>query len=279
MDIKKGKSKNKNELSMSVRTAVGNVTITPSKVAEMIDRIVDKEDKKTQFVLPSHDIMTFESGKNKTRRMHDLNSKWIVDTLTELKKRDVKVRVLLPVVAISDYKDEYLRKIELERMQEVTNIANDDKNNVDGFVVLGLNRGESNKEFASMLNKTVSTIRERSPSKSICVLRVISYTQFKHCIDIGVNLVEFLYPHYTTSEGHAVSCVSCKDIERLNLWDKRYAIDAKPLSTQCSCFACQNHVRAYVHHLLHTHEILARVLLYIHNLHNAYSWVKSYCKK
>jgi len=279
MDIKKGKSKNKNELSMSVRTAVGNVTITPSKVAEMIGRIVGKDDNKTQFVLPSHDIMTFESGKNKTRRMHELNSKWIVDTFAELKQRDVNVRVLLPVVAISDYKDEFLRKIEIERVEELTKIANDDKNNVDGFVVLGLNRGESNKEFATMLHNTVSKIREGSPSKSICVRRVVSYPQFKHCIDIGVNLVEFLYPHYISSEGHVVSCVSCTEFERLNLWDKRYAIDAKPLSTQCSCFACQNHVRAYVHHLLHTHEILARVLLYIHNLNNAYSWVKSYCKK
>jgi queuine tRNA-ribosyltransferase subunit QTRTD1 len=35
----------------------------------------------------------------------------------------------------------------------------------------------------------------------------------------------------------------------------------------CTCFACRNHTRAYVHHLLHTHEMLASVLLEIHNTH------------
>ena len=160
MDIKKGKkSKGTNELSMSVRTAVGNVTITPSKVAEMIGRIVEKEDTKTQFVLPSQEIMMFESGKNKTRRLHELNTKWIVDTLAELKKRKVEVRVLIPVVAICVSDDALLKQKEIERVKELTKFANEEESHVDGFIVLGLNRGESSNEFASMLSETVRTIR------------------------------------------------------------------------------------------------------------------------
>ena len=33
----------------------------------------------------------------------------------------------------------------------------------------------------------------------------------------------------------------------------------------CSCHACQNHHRAYIHHLLVAHEMLADVLLHVHN--------------
>ncbi len=43
--------------------------------------------------------------------------------------------------------------------------------------------------------------------------------------------------------------------------------DSRPLVPGCSCFACTNHSRAYIHHLLHTHELLAGVLLELHNSH------------
>jgi queuine tRNA-ribosyltransferase subunit QTRTD1 len=35
----------------------------------------------------------------------------------------------------------------------------------------------------------------------------------------------------------------------------------------CSCWACQHHSRAYVHHLLLTREMLGSVLLEMHNTH------------
>lgn len=44
-------------------------------------------------------------------------------------------------------------------------------------------------------------------------------------------------------------------------------MDKRPLVAGCSCFTCANHSRAYMHHLLHTHEMLASVLLEMHNTH------------
>jgi tRNA-guanine family transglycosylase len=35
----------------------------------------------------------------------------------------------------------------------------------------------------------------------------------------------------------------------------------------CTCHGCRHHTRAYIHHLHLSHEILAEVLLYHHNLH------------
>lgn len=34
----------------------------------------------------------------------------------------------------------------------------------------------------------------------------------------------------------------------------------------CGCYCCTNHQRAYLHHLLVTNELLAGVLLMIHNV-------------
>lgn len=47
----------------------------------------------------------------------------------------------------------------------------------------------------------------------------------------------------------------------------RYARDWSPIQEGCTCYACQNHSRAYIRHLLHTGEILGARLMTIHNLH------------
>ena len=41
-----------------------------------------------------------------------------------------------------------------------------------------------------------------------------------------------------------------------------------PLLPGCTCFACRNHTRAYVCHLLRTKEILGHILLSMHNSHH-----------
>jgi hypothetical protein len=58
-----------------------------------------------------------------------------------------------------------------------------------------------------------------------------------------------------------------EDDSKVNLWAQQYRLDKGPLVPGCSCFACRNHTRAYVHHLLHQHEMLASVLLEVHNTH------------
>ncbi|GIL71247.1 hypothetical protein Vretifemale_1850 [Volvox reticuliferus] len=55
------------------------------------------------------------------------------------------------------------------------------------------------------------------------------------------------------------------DDTKVNLWSTSYRLDKGPLLPGCSCFACRRHSRAYVHHLLNTHEMLADVLLEAHN--------------
>ena len=53
----------------------------------------------------------------------------------------------------------------------------------------------------------------------------------------------------------------------LDMWDPAYTKDTGPLVKGCLCFACLNHTRAYVHHLLGVHEMTAMVLLELHNTH------------
>ncbi|XP_046682360.1 queuine tRNA-ribosyltransferase accessory subunit 2 [Homalodisca vitripennis] len=63
------------------------------------------------------------------------------------------------------------------------------------------------------------------------------------------------------------TCKRITDYE-MNLNDKIYFDDLSPIMRDCKCLACTKHTRAYIHHLLNTREMLASVLLMIHNLHH-----------
>lgn len=41
----------------------------------------------------------------------------------------------------------------------------------------------------------------------------------------------------------------------------RYKDDFSPICKKCECLTCQNHTRAYLHHLHHTKEMLGLILL------------------
>ena len=52
-----------------------------------------------------------------------------------------------------------------------------------------------------------------------------------------------------------------------DMWSTSFASDTSPLVTDCQCYTCLNHHRAYVHHLLNAKEMLGWVLLQLHNQH------------
>lgn len=54
----------------------------------------------------------------------------------------------------------------------------------------------------------------------------------------------------------------------LNLRNARHAEDPSPLDPTCTCPACSNHSRAYLHHLIKAKEILGSILLTWHNIHH-----------
>lgn len=96
----------------------------------------------------------------------------------------------------------------------------------------------------------------------------------------GVDVMEGSYPLAATQAGWALSfqvdpptegavpAVDASVNAVVNLWSREFAEDGRPLVEGCGCFACSGYTRAYVHHLLETHEMLAGVLLELHNTHH-----------
>ncbi|KAL8985667.1 MAG: hypothetical protein Q9205_000681 [Flavoplaca limonia] len=53
----------------------------------------------------------------------------------------------------------------------------------------------------------------------------------------------------------------------IDMWSPAYVSDVSALAENCACYACRNHHKAFVRHLLDAKEMLAWVLLQIHNHH------------
>lgn len=150
---------------------------------------------------------------------------------------------------------------------------------IDGFVIGGLGSGEDAEKRAEI----VSTIVRALPSSKPRILAASSAfsgapDEVLRGIAAGVDLFEVQYPHQLTLLGQAsvfefdqIETEPASDalpVTKLHLRDPKYAHDASPLLRGCTCFTCTNHTRAYLHHLLDVHEMLAPVLLDLHNLHH-----------
>ncbi|KAJ2803545.1 hypothetical protein H4R21_001996 [Coemansia helicoidea] len=86
----------------------------------------------------------------------------------------------------------------------------------------------------------------------------------------GIDLVDSSYPYAVTEQGFASTYALSSDggaSGHLDMWQDAMRADFGPLVDGCSCPTCARHHRAYIHHLLLTKEMLATVLLQVHNLH------------
>lgn len=87
----------------------------------------------------------------------------------------------------------------------------------------------------------------------------------------GVDLFVTTFPNDWADLGYAL-CFSLDPAHdaapgrnTLNLRDRSFELDVRPAVAGCDCYTCTRHSRAYIHHLLNTHEMLAGILLILHN--------------
>ncbi|XP_071398128.1 queuine tRNA-ribosyltransferase accessory subunit 2-like isoform X2 [Centroberyx affinis] len=173
------------------------------------------------------------------------------------------------------------------------------KRPVAGFCLDGLQTGSMDQALRIQLITAVT--KELPEDKPRLLQGVGRPDEVLACVEAGVDLFESFFPFQVTERGCAL-CFSfdiSPDPERavlelnderdaagetqengdvnlddqtqmmtsfeINLKDKRYQGDFRPLVEGCGCYCCRNHQRAYLHHLLVTNELLAGVLLMLHN--------------
>jgi queuine tRNA-ribosyltransferase len=129
----------------------------------------------------------------------------------------------------------------------------------DGYAIGGLAVGEGQELMFQTLEKTVPHLPEDRPRY---LMGVGKPPDLVGAVLRGVDMFDCVLP---TRSGRTAQAFARRGT--INLMNARHAADPRPLDPDCTCYACKNFSRAYLHHLLKCQEMLGPMLITRHNLH------------
>ena len=130
---------------------------------------------------------------------------------------------------------------------------------LDGYAVGGLAVGESHEEMYRILDETVPHLPQDKP---VYLMGVGTPENILESVERGVDFFDCVYPARNGRHGHAYT-----NYGKMNLMNKRFELDERPIEEGCRCPACRHYSRAYIRHLLKAKEMLGLRLLVLHNLY------------
>ncbi len=131
--------------------------------------------------------------------------------------------------------------------------------NLDGYAIGGLAVGESNEEMYHILDMTVEHLPKDKPTYLMGVGTPINILE---AVDRGVDFFDCVYPSRNGRHGHVYT-----NYGKLNLFNKKYELDKRPIEEGCNCPTCRSYSRGYIRHLLKANEMLGMRLCVLHNLY------------
>ncbi len=131
--------------------------------------------------------------------------------------------------------------------------------NLDGYALGGLAVGESHAEMYDIIEKTVPYLPEDKPTY---LMGVGTPANILEAVERGVDFFDCVYPARNGRHGHAYT-----NHGKMNLMNKKYELDDRPLDETCDCPTCRKYSRAYIRHLLKAKEMLGLRLMVTHNLY------------
>lgn len=129
----------------------------------------------------------------------------------------------------------------------------------DGYAVGGLAVGEGQEAMFGVLDATVPHLPADRPRY---LMGVGLPDDIVGAVLRGIDMFDCVLPTRSGRTGRAYTARGS-----LNIRNARHADDPRPLEARCTCPACTNHSRAYLHHLQRAGEMLGGMLLTWHNLH------------
>lgn len=136
------------------------------------------------------------------------------------------------------------------------------KNTIDfdlpGYAIGGLSVGEPRDLMIDLLDFTTDFMPENKPRY---LMGVGTPDYLFEAVEHGVDMCDCVLPTRIARNGTALTSKG-----KLVVKNAKYKDDFSPLDDNCDCYACKNHTRAYIRHLLNVDEILGARLLSIHNL-------------
>lgn len=129
----------------------------------------------------------------------------------------------------------------------------------DGYAIGGLAVGEGQDAMFGVLDYAPDMLPKDKPRY---LMGVGKPDDIVGAVKRGVDMMDCVLPSRSGRTGQAWTRRG-----QVNIKNARHADDPRPLDEQCTCPACRNYSRAYLHHVFRAQEMISGMLLTWHNLH------------
>ncbi len=129
----------------------------------------------------------------------------------------------------------------------------------EGYAIGGLAVGEGQEAMFGCLEYAPDFLPQDKPRY---LMGVGKPDDIVGAVKRGVDMMDCVLPSRSGRTGQAWTRRG-----QINIKNARHADDPRPLDENCSCPACSNYSRAYLHHVFRSNEMISGMLLTWHNLH------------
>ncbi len=210
-----------------------------------------EESIRIQLGLNSDIVMIMDECPKKTedynliKKSMDLSLYWAKRSKTAFGKNPHKA--LFGIIQGGLFKDLRLKSLEV-----LTNIG------FDGYAVGGLAVGETQNEMFSVLDDIKEYLPEEKPHY---LMGVGTPSDILGAVKRGIDMFDCVLPTRSGRTGLAFTWNG-----RVNIKNNKYQYDNTPLDPNCENLNLNKYSKNYLNHLFNTNEILASMLLTLHNI-------------
>ena len=159
-----------------------------------------------------------------------------------------KKKALFGITQGGLYKD--LRLESIEKLKDI---------DFDGFAMGGLAVGEKQDDMFKILNETTNHLPKNKPRY---LMGVGTPSDILGAVKEGVDMFDCVMPTRSGRTGLAFTWQG-----KLNLKNSKYANDMSPLDEECDIRQLNKYSKSYLNHLIKSNEMMASMLISLHNIH------------
>ena len=144
------------------------------------------------------------------------------------------------------------KDLRIKSLNELTKIG------FDGYAIGGLAVGETQSEMFKVLDEVKNIIPEDKPRY---LMGVGTPSDILGAVKRGIDMFDCVLPTRSGRTGLAFTWNG-----RINIRNSKYQKDNEPLDSNCTNFSLNKYSKNYLNHLFNTNEILASMILTLHNI-------------
>ena len=159
-----------------------------------------------------------------------------------------KSKALFGIVQGGLFKD--LREESIDKLKKI---------GFDGYAMGGLAVGESQKQMFKILNETTRFMPKNKPRY---LMGVGTPSDILGAVNFGIDMFDCVMPTRSGRTGLAFTWEG-----KLNLKNAKYKDDKSPLDPKCKIRDLHKYSKSYLNHLIKTNEMMASMLISLHNIY------------